>query len=186
MGYAGRIVSFEPQRSAYDELARSAATDGAWVAVNAAVGDRNGQIDINVAGNSVSSSVLEMLPRHLQSAPSSQYCGVERVRIVRLDSIFCDYYRNDRIYLKIDTQGFERQVLAGAAASLEKIDTIQLEMSLVPLYKDETLFFDMCRLLTEKGYTLVGLEQGFTDPTTGQTLQVDGTFHRFTPSVVSR
>jgi FkbM family methyltransferase len=179
MGYAGRIVSFEPLRSAYDELAQCATADGAWEAVNAAVGDTDGHVDIHVAGNSQSSSILEMLPRHVQSAPQSKYYATERVRIVRLDSIFHKYYKDDHVYLKIDTQGFERWVLDGAVASLEKIDTVQLEMSLVPLYKDETLFLDMYRLLAGQGYVLVSLEQGFTDLATGQTLQVDGTFHRF-------
>jgi hypothetical protein len=82
------------------------------------------------------------------------------------------------VYLKIDTQGFESKVIAGAEQVLSRIDTIQLEMSLVPLYEGELLFDEMCRLMMNKGYSLVSAEAGFSDETSGQLLQMDGIFHR--------
>jgi hypothetical protein len=36
----------------------------------------------------------------------------------------------------------------------------------------------MCMLMDEKGYTLVAIENGFSDPASGQLLQVDGIFHK--------
>lgn len=179
IGYQGRIVSFEPLNAACRALAKRAANDAAWTALNVAVGDKDGTVEMNVAGNSQSSSILDMLPLHVQSAPESQYVGKETVKMVRLDSIFHSYDTRQPIYLKIDTQGFERRVIDGAEQSLDRIDTIQLEMSLAPLYKDELLFPEMLNLLTRKGYALVSLEQGFSRSTDGRLLQVDGIFHRF-------
>jgi hypothetical protein len=104
--------------------------------------------------------------------------------MMTLDAVFAELCASAKsIYLKIDTQGYEDKVLRGAQASLARIDTIQVEMSLVPLYKDELLFADMCTLLGAKGYTLVSLEGVFSDPVTGHLLQVDGIFHRSTHSV---
>ena len=80
--------------------------------------------------------------------------------------------------MKVDTQGYESKVLQGAEKSLEQIDTVQMEMSLVPLYEGELLLHDMCMLMSEKGYSLVAIETGFSDPNSGQLLQVDGIFHR--------
>jgi len=37
---------------------------------------------------------------------------------------------------------------------------------------------DMCVLMRDKGYNLVGVEPGFSDLDSGQLLQVDGIFHR--------
>ena len=45
--------------------------------------------------------------------------------------------------------------------------------------KDQLLFNDMCLLMSEKGYGLVAIEPGFSDPHSGQLLQADGIFHRF-------
>ena len=178
-GYHGRIVSFEPLSSAYSELQIAVVADSAWSALNMALGDENGSAEINVAENSYSSSLLEMLPEHEKAAPDSSYVGKETITIHRLDSDFEQLVEPDeRVFLKIDTQGFEQQVLEGAGEMLDRIQGVQLEMSLVALYRGELLFRDMCDLLQEKGYTLMSLEPGFSDPESGRLLQVDGVFFR--------
>ena len=106
--------------------------------------------------------------------------GRELTEIRTLDSMIGEICSiEDNIYLKIDTQGFESKVLKGAEHSLAQIGTIQLEMSLVPLYQDELLFGDLNSLLNGKGYALVSIEPGFCDKNTGQLFQVDGIYHRF-------
>jgi FkbM family methyltransferase len=172
IGYKGRLISFEPLGSAYRKLAETAKSDPLWETFHFALGSENTKGKINISANSWSSSILDMLPSHLKSAPESAYIGKEEIVIRRLDSVFPDICKNeDGIYMKIDTQGYEKQVLEGTGNVLENIDIIQLEMSLVPLYKDEMLFSEMHDLLYQKGYV-------FSDPETGQLLQVDGTFRR--------
>lgn len=178
-GYTGRVVSFEPLPSAFAELCYDAAADSLWEVANLALGDRNAQATLNVAGNSCSSSLLAMLPAHLDAAPQSAYVDTEEVTVRRLDAVFGDYRENARsIYLKIDVQGAEREVLAGATGILGEIAGVQLEMSLVPLYAGQALFPELLELLTEHGFTLMSLEPGFTDQRTGQLLQADGVFFR--------
>lgn len=178
-GFTGRIVSFEPLRQAYGELQAKAAKDSKWETVHSAIGDTDGDIEINIAGNSQSSSVFQMLPTHTQSAPDSAYVGKEKVRIARIDSIMSKYYHpGEKLFVKIDTQGFEKKVLEGAAQSLPNIVGFQLEMSIVALYEGESLFIEMVELLEQWGYSLCSLEPGFRDPATGKLLQVDGVFFR--------
>jgi hypothetical protein len=55
---------------------------------------------------------------------------------------------------------------------------VQIEMSIVPLYDGQLLFDKMCILMNELGYTLIRLENGFSDPLSASLLQVDGIFHR--------
>ena len=179
IGYAGRILSFEPLSSAFKRLEAHARHDDAWEVFNLALGDADGTAEINISANSYSSSLLAMLPSHARSAPASGYVGTEVINVKRLDAIFDDLCAQARhVYMKLDTQGFEEKVLQGARESLDRIDTIQMEMSLVPLYEGELLFPEMCGLMKEKGYTLIAIENGFTDPSSGQLLQVDGIFHR--------
>jgi FkbM family methyltransferase len=179
-GYAKKIISFEPLASAYKELARAAAYDRQWETKNCAIGDFNGQIEINIAGNSFSSSIRPMLPSHLEALPVSAYVAREQVPISTLDTIFEQLnIDSNSIFLKIDTQGFEKNVLDGAQKSLQRIATLQLEMSLVQLYDGETLFVEMYQLLYGMGYRLVSIMEGFTNRETAQLLQVDGLFHRY-------
>ncbi len=114
-GFAGRIVSFEPLPGPFAVLQRSASTDPLWECRRCALGDVDGTISINVAGNEgASSSVLPMLKRHQDAFPPANYVGAQRVPIHRLDSVAADVLRpNDIAFLKIDVQGFEKQVIAG-------------------------------------------------------------------------
>jgi FkbM family methyltransferase len=92
-GYAGKIVSFEPLSSAHRKLTKAKGRDAFWdVYRRCAVGDKNGEIDINIAGNSASSSILPMLDSHLMAAPYSAYVGNETVPLFQLDMITPEYF----------------------------------------------------------------------------------------------
>ena len=179
IGYENRILSFEPLSEAFKLLKENAKDDPLWTIFNCALGDVEEKREINVAGNSLSSSFLDMLPSHLSAAPESRYIGKEIIEVRTLDSLFEDISKTARnVYMKIDTQGFESKVLKGAAMSLPKIDTVQMEMSIVPLYGDELLFDEMCTFMRDKGYTLIAIENGFSVPDSAQLLQIDGIFRR--------
>ncbi|MDH3457447.1 MAG: FkbM family methyltransferase [Gemmatimonadota bacterium] len=180
IGYHGRIVSFEPLKGAYAKLREVTRGDRSWETLNYALGDTEGTAVINIAANSYSSSILDMLPSHVEAAGESYYVGKEEITIKTLDTVFPSVCpTRSHVLLKLDTQGFEKKVLLGAAQSLGIIDTIQLEMSLVPLYRGEALFDELYHILRDAEYTLVGVEQGFSDKQTGQMLQIEGTFHRY-------
>jgi len=178
-GYTKKIISFEPLKSAFSELKISAKNDKNWILNNYALGNEDTKSVINIAGNSFSSSILNMLPQHLNSAPESRFISQEEIEIKKLDTIFnAMVSANDNVMLKIDTQGYEKNVIDGAIESLPKIKIIQLEMSIVQLYESELLMTEMINYLDARGYQLFSLENGFGDSDSGQLLQVDGIFVR--------
>lgn len=119
------------------------------------------------------------MPKHIESAPESKIIGKETVQIKTLNDTFDNLVdENDIVLLKIDVQGFEKNVLEGANLVLKKIDGIQIEMSIEELYKEEVLFSNMLVFLESLGYKLFSLENGFYDDETGKLLQVDGLFFR--------
>jgi FkbM family methyltransferase len=179
-GYRGRLVSFEPLSSAHSVLQRASRHDPRWtVAPRGAVGAHDGEIDINIAGNSVSSSVLGMLEQHTAAAPSSAYVGSERVSMRRLDSLAGQFLSDSGAsFLKIDTQGYESQVLDGAQDLLGRVKGLHLELSLVPLYEGQALYPDLVERLENSGFSLWAVWSGICDPRNGRMLQVDATFFR--------
>ncbi|WP_166564749.1 FkbM family methyltransferase [Emticicia sp. CRIBPO] len=180
LGYNGDIYSFEPLKDAFEKLKKRSGHDDQWKVFNIAIGDFDGKSEINVASNSESSSILDMSPNHLKSAPQSVYTRREEIIIKKLDTLFeekvLDIQRN--IFLKVDTQGFEKRVLEGGLNSMSSIKGIQLEMSLIELYEDEPLMVEMINYLSDLGYRLCFLEPVFSDPNTSQLLQVDGVFYK--------
>ncbi len=177
--YRSKIVSFEPLTSAFQQLQKTALKDKDWTACNYALGSSDGSFPINVANNSVSSSFLSMLPRHTEAAPHSHTVNVEEAQVKRLDSIFNNFCNGtESILLKIDTQGFELEVLKGAEGSLYRIKAIQLELNLTPLYENAPLAEEVISYLRSHGFSPFWFTNGFRDPGTSQLLQMDGYFLR--------
>jgi FkbM family methyltransferase len=180
IGYRGRIISFEPMKAAHGALVKLAAADRLWeVAPRAAIGANNGTAMINVSSNSVSSSILPMLESHANAAPQSRYFDREEVPLATLDSLAVKYFKDDSVaFLKIDTQGYECEVLRGAPNTLSRTVGIQMELSLVPLYDGQKLMLDMLADVSQLGFELWGVSPTFAAPDTGRMLQVDATFFK--------
>lgn len=177
LGYRGNIYSFEPLSSAFSALKQNAADDALWHVFNTGLGNENGEKAINISENSVSSSFADMLPEHLKHQASSEYVGKETVKVNKLDDIQDQIHERGNNFLKIDVQGYEKNVLEGSENFIrEKTSLIQLEMALTPLYKDEYLMEDFLGIMKKYGFSLYNLFPIFTNFETAQLLQVDGIF----------
>jgi FkbM family methyltransferase len=179
--FKGRIVSFEPLSGPFSLLEGKASTDPLWDCQQCALGDSDGTISINVAGNDgQSSSVLPMLKSHRDAFPSANYIGTEEVPIHRLDSLAPEILRpTDVAFLKIDVQGYEKTVLAGGKSTLaDRCVGMQLELSLMALYEGDMLIREALDLVYSMGFTLTGLLPCFSDSRNGRMLQADGIFFR--------
>lgn len=179
-GFRGQIVSFEPLTHAHSRLSHVSRRDPSWfIYPRVAIGNYDGEIEINISGNSVSSSILPMLDTHSSVAAKSLYVGKELTPIRMLDSIALQYLSpHSHLFLKIDTQGFEWHVLDGASVVLSSAVGVLLELSLVPLYDGQKLWSSMIERMESEGFTLWSIHTGFSDPASGRTLQVDSIFIR--------
>jgi FkbM family methyltransferase len=180
-GYKNKIVSFEPLSSAHSVLDSLSKKYINWtIAQRCAIGSEKQEIEINISANSVSSTLLNMLDTHIEGAPESKIIGKEKVQVFPLDEIAPSLMKDCKnIFLKIDVQGFELEVLKGAKNILDKAKGVEMEISLVPLYKDQKwLLSEILEFMTNKGFTLVSIVPAFTDHKTGKVLQCNGIFFR--------
>lgn len=179
LGYEGKIISFEPVSVAHEKLAEESKDDSNWkVAPRMAIGDYNGKTEINVSQNLYSSSILNIKDTHVSSAPQSGYVDKEVVDVYMLDSLVGDILPQnlENAFLKVDVQGYEKQVLDGAGELLENIQGIQSEMSLVPLYEDQILYDEFISIMQGYNFTIHAIFPGFMNKKMGQLLQFDGVF----------
>lgn len=179
-GYTGTIYSFEPLIDAYERLLQNTYGDKKWqVHSRCAVGDSIAEVEINVAGNSYSSSIKEMLPSHISAAPNSGTVGTNYAKMITLDSLIDTWQSQEgKILLKIDTQGFEEEVLKGAEMTIAFVYAVQIELSVVELYKGQSLYRFFFELLESRGFCLYRIIPGFMDDQSGRLLQFDAIFVR--------
>lgn len=179
-GYAGRIVSFEPLTKAFHTLEAAAAGDPGWsLAPRLALGDSDVPVMLHVSAESDMSSVLDFTPEMAQLLDSSAYVGSEVASQARLEAVFDKYVEaGDRVALKIDTQGTEHRVLAGARGVLKRIPVIQTELSIVPVYQGEPDYLEMIARLDDLGYRPVLFMPGYFNKRTARLIGMDGVFVR--------
>lgn len=179
-GYKGFILSFEPLKLAHAQLLLNSQYDKNWlIHRRCAVGAASGKSQIFISKNSWSSSLLNMCDKHILAAPDSLFIGKEDVDVITLDSVF-DHYRGTykKIFLKIDTQGFEDKVLEGVSGNLMNIFGIQIELSVIPLYEGQKLYDYFFNYFIDNGFILWSIIPGLVDMKNGQLLQFDAIFIR--------
>lgn len=177
-GYDATIVSFEPMAEPYGELAAAAANDPRWSARHCALGREAGTSTINVASKRDSSSMLPMNDAHRTAAPQVDYVGTEEITVERLDDVAGEWLDSGATgFLKLDTQGFEQDVLAGAEHTLPRCAGLQLELSFVRLYDGGPLAHELLTLAYDHGFRMVGVDPGFAAPS-GEVLQAEGLLFR--------
>jgi FkbM family methyltransferase len=139
-GYHGQIVSFEPVASSFGVLSQRAHADPAWAVHNLALGSEDTVTEINVMRGTNFSSLRA--PRRDGVEDFEEFGNVvdhtETIRIRRLDDVFADVTSmvpEPRVFLKMDTQGWDLEVFKGAGASLDHVVGLQSELSIRPLYE---------------------------------------------------
>jgi FkbM family methyltransferase len=159
-GFKGRIISFEPVKANFDQLLQRTSGDAKWEAINVALGASNEIRDIQVTTLTHFSSFLE--PNEYSRQTFGQSSAVERsetVHIRRLDELWSELRipPASRAYLKLDTQGWDLEVLRGATACLPNIFALQSEVSVLPIYDRMPSWTESMAEFARLGFTLSGL-----------------------------
>ena len=180
LGFTGRLISFEPVSRYFEQLKQEATGDPLWTCENAAVADAEGEREINVSGGcGGASSFLNQTGETWESSPELQFIGRERVRVTTIDRAASQYYSTgDRLFLKIDVQGYERKVLEGASYTMPRIVGLRTELSMSQFYESEPPMQEMLDYIYGLGFRLCAIDEAWSDPRTREVFQMDGVFFR--------
>jgi FkbM family methyltransferase len=170
------IFSFEPLKAEFESLQQQMQNGAGFMAFNCAVGDRNETVEIRRSSYAQSSSLLPMAQLHKEAFPVSAGHTVETVEVKRLDDVLRSFELKPQVLIKIDVQGYEDKVIAGAAETIDKAKAIIVEVSFRELYEGQPLFENIFRLLSEKGFRYFGNLYQLLSPVDGAPLQADALF----------
>ncbi len=180
-GYKNKVVSFEPVGVCHEQMLKRSKKYPNWeVAEKMAIGDKDETAMINVTNDTVFSSLLEVKKWHSDLKSTSKMVKKEEVQVHKLDTIVSNYIKDpaaSKILLKIDTQGFEKEVLAGAEELLKHVTAIKIEIPLTPIYENVGLgFYETFEFLRENGYKPYSFNNEGVNLKTGRVNTIDGLF----------
>jgi FkbM family methyltransferase len=173
-----KIYSFEPLPECFKSLKTITDTHPNIRVFHCALGDTNGETTINKSQYNCSSSILMMSDLHKMVFPYSANSSKETVSIRRLDDIMADEQLLDPVLVKIDVQGYERNVVVGGRTILERAQYLICEISFKELYKGQPLFDDIYEDLSSLGFKFSGQLGELKNPFSQEVLQIDGLFIR--------
>jgi len=161
LGYAGEIVSFEPVSASFATLSKTMAADRQWGGHNLALGAEDGELEMNIYQGSVFNSFLKPAEHGTQRfRDDTHIVRVEKVQIRRLESILDGILTARpaaRVFLKMDTQGYDLQVVRGAGKRVNAIRALQSEMAARPTYQGMPTLPESLSELDGLGFEVTGI-----------------------------
>ena len=153
------VLSFEPLNNTFKKLELTRKQHNCWKVFQFALGDKLEKTEINISNNDVSSSILQMTEGHTFFSPNTFNTGEKELIEVRtLNSFVTELEPYKNIFLKIDVQGFEENVLSGASNILSKVVAIEIELSLQETYKGQWMIEEALTSLRQRGFLLLSFE----------------------------
>jgi FkbM family methyltransferase len=162
LGYIGLIISFEPVTSNFEALEEARVEDTEWRTHRMALGSTKGEAPMHVFTGTTFHSFLSPSEYGLSRFPDKmQIERTESVPLDRLDNILDDLVKdvaNPHIFLKVDTQGYDLEVMRGLGNKAGDISALQIEMAVNPIYdRASNSFADALSYLSGLGFQVSGL-----------------------------
>jgi FkbM family methyltransferase len=171
------IHSFEPIPSVYSTLQENTRRTPLIHTYNFALGSSSGELEFFANHYSHASSALHVSTLQQQLLPQTAESDHIKVPVKRMDDLLPDIPFKSPVLLKLDVQGYEKEVLKGAIRSLDRVDYLLFETSFVQMYDGEPLFDEMHNFVKELGFEFIA-PVGFLQTDALQILQMDLLYKR--------
>ncbi|HEX5127853.1 MAG TPA: FkbM family methyltransferase [Rhodocyclaceae bacterium] len=159
--YQGTIISFEAMPDYVERLRDRARQDEHWLIEGYALGSKSGTASFNVMAESQFSSFLQ--PDHSAVQRFQDTNTVQRtveVRVKTLAEVMPELKRKFEMhsaYLKMDTQGFDLEVVRGAGPHIRDFLALQTEASVKPIYAGMPSYDVVIKTLEAEGFEPSGI-----------------------------
>ena len=174
-GYRGRIASFEPVPDVFERLRYAAAGDKRWSVHPFALGSEDAETSMHVVPGTLSSVLA---PSDFGAARYAQLREPEAVpiRVRRLDGVLDELTAGleaPRIYLKLDTQGYDVEAFRGAGDRVREFVGMQSEVALMRIYEGMPRLPEALALYEESGFEVTALYPVSRETATARVLEFD-------------
>jgi len=170
LGFRGYIFSFEPLKEDFLLLSKAFEHDKRWKGFNIALGNENLLKPFNIATESTEMSSF------LKPKEEEWRIRVDQVEMKKLDMIFDQLIKDiptPRVFLKMDTQGYDLEVIKGAEGCIDRILALLSEVSVQPAYENMPSYLEALRIYEQLGFKLINLSEANRNLTSGEIVEFD-------------
>jgi FkbM family methyltransferase len=181
LGYAGRIVSFEPSPSTLPTLSAVAARDAQWEVRPVGLSAQPGTAELRLHKGPELDSLLNALPGVVDQIPIIAEVGTATVALSTLAIEYPGIIAGldaPRVLLKSDTQGHDAEVLMGAKGLPPEVVAVLVELSAQPIYDGQPRMTRVMDILLDDGFTPVAFQPLFQSSDGLRMVELDGLFMR--------
>ncbi len=150
-----KIYSFEPVPDCYEQLVENTKKIQGLKTYNNALGNSNVEIPFYQNSHSHASSALKVSDYQKENLPLTKNYKEIKVKCLRLDDFQFEPTLEAPILLKLDVQGFEKQVLEGGEKFIQNVEYVLLEVSFISMYDNEPLFDEMNEYLKKNNFEII-------------------------------
>jgi len=170
------IYPIEPDKKTAVLLRKNLPSRVAQNILVTAVGERNGNVTFHVNADSQVSSILVLGEDRKAFFPDSKVVETIEIPLATLDTLFQQKKLVPPVLLKIDVQGYEDRVIAGAQATLSQVDWVMMEVSFAELYEGESSFRSILALMDRVGFDFMRPLNYHMSEITGEIIEMDALF----------
>ena len=123
-----------------------------------------------------SSSLLPMQDRHRELWPKTTGAKKIPVTMTTLDAVAAVAPFTGHMFLKLDVQGFEMNVLRGATQALRQTAVVMMEVLFEPLYEGQADFRELLNFMADQGFRFIEFADERRLPPLGKLVYADGVF----------
>lgn len=168
-GFQGPICSFEPNPEVFQRLQQHPGYD--WQRFPYALSDHSGQAKFYITDDDNSNSLQRPLGRAVVKEIA--------VPVHRLDEFWRQQnFTAQKVFLKIDTEGHDQDVIKGATGILDRIQLIMVESPARPRYEGEATIPDMLKFMADLDFCLCRAEKNCYNTQAGMDTALDVVFAR--------
>ena len=181
-GFNGLVITLEPIKYLFDTIVEKSKNQNNWININSGVSNKKGKSEIYVMGGHGGTSSLLKPTKHLagNAGASGKFKRKEKITITTLDDVISQHCPKEKdIYIKVDVQGLELQVMQGLKKHSSKVIGCRLEMAINTAdYENQPNMQYIIDYMRAKGFDLVHLEETWRNHKTKELLYMDGVFLR--------
>jgi len=158
-GFKGEILSFEPCKDSFENLKKASSNDDSWTAINSALGNKREHKEINIFGASDLNSFLEVSDIGSDRFKHNfEKVNSELVEISTLNEFLKKINLTEkRVFLKMDTQGYDLNVFRGANKFYSSILGLMAEIPVQKIYNSNENYHETIEEYESNDFRITGI-----------------------------